>query len=239
MKPTFLALLVLAGAALGPSRVDAQLGPGSVIRCESRDGRSRECPVGYARDARLLRQLSRSACIEGETWGVTRRAIWVSGGCRGEFAIDDRGRGYDSGIGHGGIQHLRCESDDGRWNRCDAPRGRVELIRQLSRSACVRGQSWGTDGRGIWVSGGCRAEFRVEPRGGYGAPAAERFICESTNGGERFCPAGGAGPVQLVRQISRSTCVEGHSWGRARDGVWVAHGCRAEFEAGGRGRRWD
>lgn len=224
----------VAGATSLPAV--AQLGPGNVIRCESNDGRTRECVVGYARDARLLRQLSRSACVEGGTWGVTRRAIWVSNGCRGEFAIDDRGRDYDSGADGGGLRHVRCESDDGRWNRCDAPRGRVELVRQLSRSACVRGQSWGSDGRGIWVSGGCRAEFRVEPRSGW--DAAQRFVCESTNGAERFCPADARGRVHLVRQISRAACVEGQSWGRARDGVWVGHGCRAEFEVGG-GRRYD
>jgi hypothetical protein len=233
--------VVLAAGAFAPAAW-AQYGPSSIVRCESNDGRSRECPVGYARDARLVRQLSRSPCVEGETWGVTRRAIWVSRGCRGEFVVDDRGREYDDGYaGSGGTQFIRCESDDGRWNRCDAPRGRVELVRQLSRSACVRGQTWGTEGRGIWVNGGCRAEFRVDPRGGYGhgdgGSGPQRFLCESTNGGSRFCPSAGRGEVRLVRQVSRSPCVEGRSWGRERNGVWVAQGCRAEFEAGWRGYR--
>lgn len=239
MKPIVSVLVFLAGAALAGS-VHASPGyGGGIVRCESHDGRSRECPVGYARDARLLRQLSRSPCIEGETWGVTRRALWVSRGCRGEFLVDDRGRDDDYGRGPGGSQYIRCESDDGRWNRCAAPRGRVELVRQLSRSACVRGQSWGTDGRGIWVNGGCRAEFRIEPRGGYGhdGPAPERFVCESNDGRPRSCRVDTRGHVQLVRQISRSPCIEGRSWGRERDGVWVAEGCRAEFEVRG-DRRW-
>lgn len=232
---------VIATASLFSYSARAQLGPGSLVRCESDDGRSRECAVGYARDARLLRQLSRSPCVEGETWGVTRRSIWVTRGCRGEFLVDDRGRDDDRyGDGPGGMRYIRCESDDGRWNRCDAPRGRVELVRQLSRSACVRGQSWGTEGRGIWVNGGCRAEFRVEPRGGYGYESpSQRFVCESTGGSTRFCPAGGRGEVRLVRQVSRSPCIEGRTWGRERDGVWVGQGCRAEFEVSGRGWRGD
>lgn len=240
MKPVLILASSLAAGIAMPAH--AQLGPGSVIRCESNDGRTRECAVGYVRDARLLRQLSRSACTEGETWGVTRRSIWVTHGCRGEFLIDDRGRDRDQDhddYGHGDARYIRCESGNGRWNRCPAPHGRVELVRQLSRSPCVRGQSWGTDGRGIWVNGGCRAEFHVESRGGYGhddAPA-RRFVCESSNGSTHFCPAGERGPVRMLRQISRAPCIEGQSWGHERDGVWVGQGCRAEFEVSGRGWR--
>lgn len=237
MKHALVATAVLLAASSFPA--SAQFDAGNVIRCESDDGRSRECAVGYARDARLLRQLSRSACIEGETWGVTPRSIWVTRGCRGEFLIDDRShdRGPDYGY-PGGDEYIRCESDDGRWNRCDTRvPGRVELVRQLSRSDCVRGQSWGSDPRGIWVNGGCRAEFRVEPRGHGRVP--ERFTCESSNGAPRFCHAGGRGDVRLVRQLSRAPCEEGRTWGRERDGVWVEQGCRAEFEVGGRGRRHD
>jgi hypothetical protein len=37
----------------------------------------------------------------------------------------------------------------------------IQLNRQISGSACIEGQTWGTDNRGIWVDRGCRAEFRV------------------------------------------------------------------------------
>jgi hypothetical protein len=39
------------------------------------------------------------------------------------------------------------------------------LIRQLSDTACVAGRNWGTgpDHDSIWVSGGCRAVFDVQP----------------------------------------------------------------------------
>lgn len=58
---------------------------------------------------------------------------------------------------------VRCESIDGRTQVCpaDVRRGRAEVTRQLSRSACRFGENWGYDARAIWVSRGCRAEFVV------------------------------------------------------------------------------
>lgn len=204
-----------------------------IVRCESDDGRTRECPVGRVRDARMLRQLSRSACVEGESWGITRRSLWVARGCRGEFLVLGSARGRDE-YGHGpdaGASFV-CESDRGRWNHCAAPvRRGVELVRQLSRSACVRGRSWGVDARGVWVNGGCRAEFRLGGRG-WDAPEVSRLRCESSDGRPRFCALDHAGDVRLVRQLSRSPCVEGQTWGRGRGGIWVEQGCRGEFEVG-------
>ena len=39
-------------------------------------------------------------------------------------------------------------------------RGRVQLVRQLSSAACIEGRTWGQDARGVWVTDGCRGEFR-------------------------------------------------------------------------------
>jgi hypothetical protein len=57
------------------------------LRCESGDGRTRQCPADTSGGVRLSRQLSRSPCIEGQTWGWDRRGIWVGNGCRGEFNV--------------------------------------------------------------------------------------------------------------------------------------------------------
>jgi hypothetical protein len=223
-----------------PARAWDRADDGALVRCESNDGRTRECATDARGGARLLRQLSRSACVEGETWGRTRRAIWVTGGCRGEFLVrGGYGRhGRDDGDpqAHGG--HFRCESDKGRWNHCAVPTRRgVEFVRQLSRSACIRGQSWGMDARGVWVNGGCRAEFRLGGARG-DAPAASRFRCESSDGRPQFCRQHERGDVRLIRQLSRSPCVEGRTWGREADGVWVEQGCRAEFEVAVRWARY-
>ena len=90
--------------------------------------------------------------------------MWVSDGCRGEFAARRGGYGggwNDSGYGYGG-QVFRCESNDGRTRECAAnTRAGVQLVRQLSRAACIQGRSWGYGRNGIWVSDGCRAEFRT------------------------------------------------------------------------------
>ena len=42
---------------------------GQVVRCESSDGRSRECPIDSYGRVQLVRQLSGAPCIEGRTWG--------------------------------------------------------------------------------------------------------------------------------------------------------------------------
>ena len=138
-------------------------GYGRTFRCESNDGRTRHCSDGNGRGrAQLVRQLSRTACIEGRSWGSDYNGVWVSQGCRGEFSSD--GGGY--GSGYGGPQYgmgrvFRCESNDNRTRECSAnTRAGVQLVRQLSSSPCIQGRSWGYGRNGIWVSNGCRAEFR-------------------------------------------------------------------------------
>jgi len=59
-------------------------------------------------------------------------------------------------------QTISCASQDiGRQYRGADTRGGVTLIRQNSNSPCSENQTWGYDGRGIWVDRGCRAEFQV------------------------------------------------------------------------------
>lgn len=147
--------------------------PGGIVVCESHDGRSRYCDIDTRGGVTLVRQLSRAACIEGRTWGWDRRGLWVSEGCRGEFASGrgPGGPGYGNpgyggpgygNPGYGGARTVRCESQDGRMRICDFGRAReVRLVRQLSRSECREGYSWGWDRHGLWVNHGCRAEFSV------------------------------------------------------------------------------
>lgn len=137
-----------------------------LVRCESDEGRTRQCAVDARGGVRLVRQLSSAACVEGRTWGSGRDSIWVSQGCRGEFQTGAGGGsgwsgGYPGGAGVG--QTLRCESANDRQRRCNVPvRRSVNLVRQLSSARCIEGGSWGWDRDGIWVDRGCRAEFRVD-----------------------------------------------------------------------------
>jgi len=137
-------------------------GSGQVLRCESDNGRQRTCSIPRNSQVQLVRQLSSTRCVEGQNWGRQSGAIWVNRGCRGEFRVGSRGNGWnDGGSWQGGGQVFRCESDNGRTRYCEAGSRRVSLQRQLSKAPCIEGRSWGTDRRGVWVSQGCRGEFRA------------------------------------------------------------------------------
>ena len=130
--------------------------------------------------------------------------------------------------------------------------GRVRLQQQRSGSPCREGYSWGSDGKLIWVDHGCRADFAVE--GGraraenrIGAPDGAAALareataadylggqnlvisCSSDDMHRHYCPADTRGGVQLLKQRSDSSCRQGRSWGYDRSGIWVDHGCRADF----------
>jgi hypothetical protein len=234
-----LALFALAGtaAAQGAYRADYA----EVVRCESRDYRQIWCDADTSGGARIVTQLSDTACVEGRTWGWGRRGVWVSGGCRGEFETGGGrgvpGGGYVAGgYAAGGL--ARCESRDFTQIYCDIDvRGGVRLANQLSSAPCVEGQTWGVDRRGLWVRDGCRGEFEIGRGGGYGAglPIDDRgyrgqlVVCESKDNRYRHCPAGIRRGADLVRQLSSSDCSFNRSWGYDRNGVWVDRGCRGEF----------
>lgn len=138
---------------------DAQM-----VRCESQDGRYARCRVGVNGRVRLANQLSSTPCVEGRNWGSDRNGIWVNDGCRGEFAIGRSGgnpyRPYPGG--GGGTRTVRCESENNRRETCFVGNVRyIELSERLSDAPCIMGSSWGRAGNSIWVSRGCRAEFRV------------------------------------------------------------------------------
>ncbi len=68
----------------------------------------------------------------------------------------------------------------------------------------------------------------------YGGGHADRDIkltCESQDQRYRLCrvDTGPRGTVRLDRRLSSASCVRGRSWGFNRAGVWVDHGCRAQF----------
>lgn len=245
--------LILVGSLLGLGMAAPAHGQGGgdydpsragsgIVRCESTDGRTRECPADTSRGIRMVRQISRAACVEGQTWGAGRGGVWVTQGCRADFAS---GHGSSDGVGYG-AQVLRCESNDGRRKLCPVDaRGGVQLVRQLSRNACVRNQSWGMNARGVWVSQGCRAEFRIggnlsgSDDGNYNG-SAQVVRCESPRGARNQCRVDVRGGVRLLRQLSSTRCVQGRNWGYDHGGIWVSQGCRADFEIGSRsGNDWD
>jgi len=166
----FTALVVLA--AFCAPRADAQdrYDRGDSVECRSDNYNYRRCPVPW-REARLVRQLSDTACIRGQSWGIDRRGLWVDRGCGGVFVA-----GGGGGHGGGGWRPepewdrrltLECWSEDYRYRFCAIDLGgggRASLERQLSDSACIEGRTWGANRAGIWVDRGCAGVFAVDRR---------------------------------------------------------------------------
>jgi hypothetical protein len=142
---------------------------------------------------------------------------------------------------------VRCESDNGKFNRCAVPWHDAQLVKQESKGDCIRGRSWGVDRQGLWVDRGCRGLFA---RGGRDRPGDQggwhpgsgwnrqiRLQCDSNKKSYQMCQVdvGRHGNVQLVKRMSDARCTQGYSWGWNRAGVWVDHGCRGQFMVD---RRW-
>lgn len=199
------------------------------VRCESSDGKYRECAFDTAGRIVMTRQFSDTNCVEGRNWGYRDGVVWVDSGCRAEFAASQPGRMIADKL-------VVCESENNARNVCRTPTGGgVAMMRQLSRNACVRGRTWGYDGDSIWVNEGCRAEFVVGA--GNTDRAFERLdqlvLCESIDGKPARCLADTTAGVQVVRTISDTACRFGRQWGYDRNGIWVSEGCRAEFAVRG------
>lgn len=229
------------------------------IVCESQDGDTRECATGFRRPAVLVENISSTRCVEGSNWGNTNRGtVWVRDGCRANFA-EAGGPGFPGGPG-GGIpvgpggpggsggpggwggsggwggqgELVRCESDNGRYRECRIPgRSQIQLVRQLSDSACVEGRSWGVRGDRVWVNRGCRGEFSASGGAWGGGGWNSSVICASEDGQTITCPWDSRmGRPRLLEQVSSASCREGYSWGVTRTGdIWVSRGCRGRFGA--------
>jgi ribosomal protein L37AE/L43A len=135
---------------------------------------------------------------------------------------------------------VRCESINNGRQTCkvDARNRMVAVNQQLSDNPCILGKSWAVsrDRDEIWVDNGCRAEFQVGGSDLATAAFGRAVICESQNNGKARCPVDTSYGVQLARQISQNECVRGDDWGFDENGIWVDHGCRAEFVLGGEDR---
>ncbi len=236
------ALLATSAAAQSPYGN----GPGTVaaVRCESINNRQQVCNTGW-RDAIIVRQLSSTRCIEGQNWGSRDGTVWVGNGCRADFGPGRGGWSNGGGNGNwgGNGDTIRCESNDNRQRVCNTGWRGAVLVRQLSNTQCVEGRNWGSSNGSVWVDNGCRAEFAEGRGGNWGggwgggnAGNGDTIRCESNDNRQRVCRTDWR-RATLVRQLSKSQCIEGRSWGSSNGAVWVSDGCRAEF-AEGRGGGW-
>ena len=209
------------------------------VICSSVDNRYRECAVPFRGTAVITQQISRSACIEGRTWGNKPGAVWVKSGCRARFGIMRNAQNN----GPGNNRMVVCQSNQDRYRECETGfRGRVELVNRLNNSqACVEGRSWGQREGIVWVRNGCRAQFqsvgRRGPRDDYGQGNDWRrddnysVTCSSIDNRRQLCTWDPRyGTPRIVQRISNNNCIEGRDWGYDNRGqLWVDAGCRARF----------
>lgn len=131
----------------------------ATLSCRSVDGRRRYCPADIGDGAaQMVRALSGS-CVYGRSWAYDERGIWVDDGCQAEFNVGYTTVALDLGADQ---RWLRCESRDFTETTCNARGNRgVTLVRQVSKSPCVKGNTWDYDRNRIWVSEGCAADFEI------------------------------------------------------------------------------
>jgi hypothetical protein len=178
-KWIFLAALLYLGA-IGVQRASAQNGltsqNGRNFTCASNDFKRHYCNVDTRYGVTLVKQNSGSPCVQGQTWGYDRQGTWVDRGCRGSFVLGagyrppppPPGNGYYPPPGNGYPPPgppppgtiVSCSSNNMGRNFCNAYTSRgVRLVKQRSGSACILGETWGYNNKGIWVDRGCRADF--------------------------------------------------------------------------------
>ncbi len=197
----FGAVLATAGLTGLPAQ-DAQARP-RYETCQSRYDRYQYCRTDTRGGVRLQRQLSKSDCIQNQTWGYDRNGIWVNGGCRAEFAIGDDGGGYGRDRDHNGDRDRDYDRGDRDYDRSN---------RDYDRS---------------------NRDYDRGDRDRYGernSGVSRRFVCDAQGSGYRLCRADTQSGVRMIRQLSKTPCRQNQTWGYDRSGVWVNGGCRAEFE---------
>ncbi|MGE0385511.1 MAG: DUF3011 domain-containing protein [Gammaproteobacteria bacterium] len=228
-----LLMLTAAGASWNAAAEES-------FACESVNGSYRHCDVPPGVPVRIVRQLSKTDCVQGSSWGLDNRGVWVDGGCRAEFAYGGATVQTIARNPRGGT--LVCQSVNYQYAFCPADtRGRAAVTRQLSKIPCNENDSWGTTPTGVWVNKGCSAEFAYgriaagpAQGAGWGAGGAQQvFTCTSYGPQPQYCQVPTQSGVRLVAEQSFGRCVPGQTWGYDANGVWVANGCSAQFALGG------
>jgi hypothetical protein len=133
------------------------------------------------------------------------------------------------------VRQVTCESQSDRFVECSiAENSTVKLIRTLSNTPCTAGRTYGVERARIWVRAGCRGLFEVGPPAPTqpSEPLSRSYLvrCESSRNQTSECPVDPSASVKLTTQRSGTACTEGQTWGRLGGSIYVARGCRAEFE---------
>jgi Protein of unknown function (DUF3011) len=101
------------------------------LTCESVGKARTECAMNTGGEVRMSKQLSRAACVEGTSWGLSKHAVWVSDGCRAEFE-------NTSAAGHSAPSHANAPTS-GQIRACNAVEDRYG---QVVSSTALKPGAW-------------------------------------------------------------------------------------------------
>lgn len=173
MKSRLFLLMGLVGLFFGLNANAQGYGNGVMVQreimCASNGYKQAECNTGLDRtdNVYMARQLSKSACIQGQSYSLYGDRIMVSNGCRAIFVARGMTRfpqANDQTFGNVVTRNIVCESQGYNTASCYLPFRRVDRVyvgQQFSKSACIQGQSYSVYGNTLQVSNGCRASFVV------------------------------------------------------------------------------
>jgi hypothetical protein len=213
---------------------------GRIVHCVSTESGRTYCGTAHTRY--VIAGNPNPACVEGKTWGLDDRGVWVSSGCTADFSAavaNAAAAGDTSAI----VSTSNAVDSSGRLIHCVSTAsgrsycGKSHMHYVISGNpnpTCVEGKTWGLDDRGVWVSSGCIADFSVvdadaaTTSSSYVDSSGRLVHCVSTASGRTYCGA------HHARYVYHGTpdpvCVEGKTWGFDSRGVWVSGGCKGDFD---------
>lgn len=217
--------------------------PAPTVRCESQARETVRCKADTRNGVTLARQHSRAGCWYDETWGYDAKGIWVSNGCRADFAL---GRKASVGPTTSPSSNAAPSESSGLSGNQIAAGAAAALVVGAIAAAVIANRNGDddddddrrcrrTDRRGRcveWYDDDCRyRDSRGRCIDGANDPWGRdrRVKCESQGHKERYCRVDTRRGVELYRQLSEAKCRYGSSWGYDRKGIWVDRGCRGEF----------
>ena len=210
------AIVVLGGCLFAGALALMQ---GQRIRVQSEDGRYAAVRVNTGNSVRIVQRLSDAPCRLNYSWGYDSNRIWVDNGCRAVFEVNSNGRWDDW-------------NRDDRWNRND--RRNDPWDDRWGRRDDPYNDRYGNDRYGSNDPGyNDRYDRNRNDRyddGWWGGGNNTRRVRLESDNGRRAIARIANRDVRLVRQLSRTRCVEGRNWDHNQQAVWVTDGCRAEFQ---------
>jgi len=131
---------------------------GRVVHCVSTESGRTYCGAAHVRYT--IAGTPPTGCVEGNTWGVDDRGVWVSSGCTADFTVVQE-KPAERVYRADNAEVVHCVSTASGRTYCGTAHTRY-VIHGTADPKCVEGRTWGVDDRGVWVVNGCTADFEIE-----------------------------------------------------------------------------